>query len=101
LQLVAQLFLELHVLNQELVIVALTEPARAPWLVYSEAESIRVDFLSHTIFLKLRATCRTFSWLPAFWPAPSSLSCPLPSWQPFSSPALLAGPPPSSPTDSR
>ena len=40
--------LQLDVFDQQLVIVALDEPARLPRLVHTEAESIRMDFLSHS-----------------------------------------------------
>src|SRR6185437_1070641 len=49
LQLVAELSLQLHILDQQLVIAALHEPARLPRLVHAEAESIRMDFLSHKL----------------------------------------------------
>ena len=48
LQLLAQLSLQLDVLDQQLVIAALDKPARLPRLVDAEAEPIRMDFLSHS-----------------------------------------------------
>ena len=54
LQLLAQLSLQLDVLDQQLVIAALDEPARLPRLVDAEAKPIRMDFLSHS-FPLLRA----------------------------------------------
>src|SRR6185369_15432275 len=46
-QLVLELFLQLHVLNEELVEITLDEPARLPGLRVAKSESVWMDFLSH------------------------------------------------------
>src|SRR5277367_3806326 len=71
LQLFLQLALQVHVFDEQFVIVALTEPARAPRLVNAEPKSVRMDFLSHNFlypllpclfgrrFLRCRLLCRS------------------------------------------
>jgi len=61
-QLLAQLFLELHVLDQELVIVALREPARTPRLIEPDPKPVWMYFLSHaSIASGLALECRTIT----------------------------------------
>src|SRR5579872_3603582 len=47
LQFVLQLGLEFYVLEQQLVVITLDEPARLPRLGVAKAETVRVNFLSH------------------------------------------------------
>src|SRR5215472_5094056 len=46
-ELALQLFLELHVFEKQLVVIALHEPARSPRLGIAEAKSVWMDLLSH------------------------------------------------------
>src|SRR5579862_654994 len=47
LQLLAQLFFQLDVFEQQLVVITLHKPPRLPRLGIAEAKTIRMDFLSH------------------------------------------------------
>src|ERR1700760_565921 len=49
LQLLLQLTLQLNVFDQELVVVANHKPPRPPRLFHTQPQSIRMDFLSHTL----------------------------------------------------
>src|SRR5581483_4249208 len=47
LELILQLILQPHILEQQLVVVPLDKPARLPGLGVAEAKSVRMNFLSH------------------------------------------------------
>ena len=49
LQLFAQLLLQLHVFHQQLVVLALAEPAGTPRLVHSQPKSVRMDLLERRL----------------------------------------------------
>src|SRR6266700_3243383 len=51
LEFVLQLFLQLYIFQKQLVVIALHEPARPPWLGIAKAKSVRMDFLSHCNYL--------------------------------------------------
>src|ERR1700757_1070866 len=62
LQLVFQFGLQLHVFEQQFVVIPLDEPARLPRLGVTQPESVRMDFLTHRISLK----AQTRRWSLAF-----------------------------------
>ncbi len=63
LELFFQLLFQLHVLQEQLVVIALHEPARPPRLGKAETKSVWMDFLSHNsfpLYSKGSATLRCF-----------------------------------------
>src|SRR6266702_1791778 len=92
LELIFQLCLQLDVLDQELVIVAIHVPARLPRLGVAESESVRMDFLSHNCFVSLPTAYSGLSPGAAAELDPSRSSEPvlrrsgLPTSLPFSAP---------------
>ena len=65
-QLFLQLALQVHILDQQLVVIALDEPARAPGLVHAQTKSIRMNFLTHRFLFPRR---------PALPPGDQTLNC--------------------------